>query len=74
MTQWERQDRWKMADGRTAKTNAQTLDPNRSLFWINKSSGLDRGYWYSPVFNRLCLEVPEQTSGGFLAEEMVSVQ
>ncbi|KAG2497725.1 hypothetical protein HYH03_004461 [Edaphochlamys debaryana] len=27
-------------------------------------------YWYSPILERLCLDVPPQPGGGFLAEEM----
>ena len=44
----------------------------RSLFWIHKINHQGKDFWFSPVFNRMCFDVPEQASGGFLAEEMVS--
>lgn len=42
----------------------------RSLFWLQKSTPQGRKFWYSPVLGRACLHVPEQSAGGFLAEEM----
>ncbi len=40
----------------------------RRLLWVPVSGGRGQRYWYSPVLERLSLEVPEQTTGGFLGE------
>ena len=49
--------------------NPRTL---RSLFWIPKINSAGDTYYFSPLFKRISLNVPEQAAGGFLAEEMVS--
>ena len=41
------------------------------MFWTGHTNSAGRQFWYSPVFNRLSLDVPAQGAGGFLAEEMV---
>ncbi|GLC42798.1 hypothetical protein PLESTM_001380900 [Pleodorina starrii] len=42
----------------------------RRLFWLPVTNSRGQRYWYSPVFERLTMEVPAQPIGGFLAEEM----
>ncbi|GLC36509.1 hypothetical protein PLESTB_000156300 [Pleodorina starrii] len=41
----------------------------RRLFWLPVTNSRGQRYWYSPVFERLTMEVPAQPIGGFLAEE-----
>lgn len=40
----------------------------RRLLWVPVSNGRGQRYWYSPVLERMSLEVPVQTTGGFLGE------
>ncbi|GIL83947.1 hypothetical protein Vretimale_10963 [Volvox reticuliferus] len=42
----------------------------RRLFWLPITNSQGQRYWYSPVLVRLAMDVPAQTTGGFLAEEM----
>ena len=40
----------------------------RDLFWVPVTNPQGQSFWYSPVWRKLCLEVPPQTAGGFLGE------
>ncbi|GLI60102.1 hypothetical protein VaNZ11_002121 [Volvox africanus] len=42
----------------------------RRMFWLPITNSQRQRYWYSPVLKRLAMNVPPQTTGGFLAEEM----
>ncbi|GIL56371.1 hypothetical protein Vafri_11730 [Volvox africanus] len=42
----------------------------RRMFWLPITNSQGQRYWYSPVFGCLAMNVPPQTTGGFLAEEM----
>lgn len=42
----------------------------RELFWHRVVNSQGQACWYSPIFQRVSLEVPAQPWGGFLAEEM----
>ena len=46
---------------------------HRRHFWVPYRAPGGLTFWYSPVFQRACLDVPPAPCGGILAEEMVRV-
>lgn len=45
-------------------------DGFRALFWRCLTNSKGQSVWFSPVFNRLSLDVAPQPTGGFLGENL----